>query len=242
MNIYAIGDLHLSLKKAVNPEDWDGLEEYKPMGIFGAVWEDHCYKIYINWNNIVQGDDIVLVPGDISWASTMEELEPDLDFIKRLPGRKLFVRGNHDYWWQRISKLRSVFPEDCILIQNDSFSFRNTAIGGSRGWIVPNDFQFTEQDRKIYNRELIRLEMSLKDMDSAADLRIVMLHYMPVDEKHNYNEVIELLKAYDIDICVYGHLHGTAHEISLNGEKWGIIFHLVSADFLGFVPKKIIEL
>src|SRR5690554_3343037 len=196
MNIFAIGDLHLSLKKPINTETWGELEEYKPMNIFGDMWEQHCYKIYKNWNNIVQDDDLVLVPGDISWAATLEELGPDLDFINRLSGRKVFIRGNHDYWWQKISRLRSIFPEDCYLLQNDSFSFGSVAVAGTRGWTVPNEYQYTEQDRKIYSRELIRLELSLKDMNSDADLRIAMLHYMPVDENHRCNEMISLLKEY----------------------------------------------
>lgn len=241
MNIFAIGDLHLSFKNKINIDNWEEVHEYKPMNIFGDKWEKHYYKIYKNWLKLVTAEDIVLIPGDISWATTFEELHPDLDFISKLPGKKVFIRGNHDYWWQGISKLRSKFPDNCYLIQNDSISFGNIAIAGSRGWTAPNDFKYNKKDDKIFNRELIRLKLSLEKLKNSANIRIVMIHYMPVNEKHQYNKIIELFKLYNIDLCIYGHLHGKeSHLNSLTGIKWGIKFCLVSADYLNFIPKQIL--
>ncbi|HHU92310.1 MAG TPA: phosphohydrolase [Halanaerobiaceae bacterium] len=241
MKVYAISDLHLSFKNKVVPGKWQEVEEYKPMNIFGEKWEKHYYRLYKNWLETVQAEDLVLLPGDISWASTGEELGPDLDFISHLPGKKIFVKGNHDYWWQGIGQLRTLFPEDSYLIQNDSISFGKIAIAGSRGWIVPNNIYFTERDEKIYKRELIRLQLSLDSLDKKAECRIAMLHYMPVNEEHQHNEIIDLLESYKIDICIYGHLHGEeAHANRLEGNFWGIDFHLVSADFLDFTPIRIL--
>lgn len=241
MKVYAISDLHLSFKEKIIPGDWEKVEEYKPMNIFGEKWEKHYCRLYENWLNTVNNDDLILLPGDISWATTVEELKPDLDFISLLPGQKVFVKGNHDYWWQKIGQLRTIFPEDSYLIQNDSVSFGKIGIAGSRGWIVPNKISFTERDEKIYNRELIRLQLSLDTLDERVEYRIVMLHYMPVNEEHQYNELIELLQSYQVDLCIYGHLHGAeAHSNRLEGNKWGIDFHLVSADFLNFVPLRLL--
>lgn len=260
MKVFAIGDLHLSFNDQVDTDNWDSVTEYKSMCIFGEKWNQHYRKIYENWTRIVSNDDIVLLPGDISWATTIDEIGPDIKFIDMLPGKKVFVRGNHDYWWQGISKMRSIFPDDFYLLQNDSREFGEIVIAGSRGWIVPNSYQFTEHDEKIFNRELIRLELSLNSIKNNHDAndkvnnansklhigqkdktRIVMLHYMPVNEKHEHNAVIELLTRHNVDICVYGHLHGEeAHHKRLEGKKWGIEFRLVSSDFLDFRPELIL--
>ncbi|MFW6306833.1 MAG: metallophosphoesterase [Bacillota bacterium] len=240
MKVYAIGDLHLSFKDFVNPYIWDKVEEYKSMSIFGDNWNEHYKKLYYNWNEVVSNNDVILIPGDISWATTLEELKPDLAFIDMLPGEKVFIRGNHDYWWQSINKLRGIFPDNTYLIQNDSLKFGSLAIAGSRGWITPNEYQFSEHDYKIFKREIIRLELSLKSIKNA-DKILVMMHYMPVNDSHQYNELIELMQDYNVDICIYGHLHDQeSHKNRLNGEKWGIEFQLVSADFLDFSPLEIV--
>lgn len=242
MNIFAIGDLHLSFNKKVIPGQWDLVELYKPMSLFGEKWEKHYQKIYENWWEIVSEDDLVLLPGDISWASDFVEAEHDFNFIAGLPGKKVLIRGNHDYWWQAISRLRSQVPENCYLIQNDSLNLQGVSVAGTRGWTVPNSFQFTEHDEKIYRRELVRLELSLKSIKMRGEKLIVMLHYMPVNEDHEKNEIIELLQDFQVDICIYGHLHGEeAHKTRLTGEKWGINFQLVSSDFLNFKPMKILD-
>lgn len=236
MKVYAIGDLHLSLKNRFNPVKGSVL--YKPMDLFGTNWDKHDLRVYKNWIKKISRDDLVLIPGDVSWADSIEEMTYDLDYLASLPGKKVFIRGNHDYWWQGINKMREVIPEDCYLLQNDSITFSNVAIAGSRGWTIPNTYQFNERDEKVYKRELIRLEMSLQTLpDDKEYKKIAMTHYMPVNDQHNKNEIICLLNEYDIDICIYGHLHGEdAHQIRIEGEKWGIKFYLVSSDFINFDP------
>lgn len=243
MKIFALADLHLSFSNKFIPQHWDEVEEYKPMACFGNNWKYHFYKIYQNWCNNVSQEDIVLIPGDISWASDLKELEFDLAFMDLLPGKKVLIRGNHDYWWQGIKKLRDFFPANFYLLQNDSLKGNGFAIAGSRGWTVPNSFQFSDHDLKIYQRELIRLELSLKNIGGVEVKKIVILHYMPVNESHEKNELIDLLLDYEVDICIYGHLHGKeAHNNALTGKKWGIEFHLVSSDYLDFNPKFICKI
>lgn len=241
MNVYAIGDLHLSFENRVVPGEWEQVKEYKPMGVFGETWEKHYQKIYENWCNTIKPEDLVLIPGDISWARTLEEAEYDFDFIDELPGKKVFIKGNHDYWWQGITKMRNILPESIYLIQNDFIELPGIIIAGSRGWVVPNSHEFTEHDKKIFQRELLRLELSLNKIEKTGGVLIVMLHYMPVNEKHEKNQLIELLIEKKVDICIYGHLHDEAHQIRLDGVKWGMRFKLVSADFLQFKPLKILE-
>ena len=245
MKVFAIGDHHLSFQRPVNPEDWTTGQELKPMSIFGDNWTDHYIKIYRNWREKVSTDDLVLIPGDISWANTLAEMEYDLAFINLLPGKKVLIKGNHDYWWQSISQLRSRLPDSFYLIQNDSIKFKELLIGGTRGWNIPVGNYATAQDRKIFQREVIRLELSLKDMVNSGDLtpeKIVLFHYMPVDESHQKNEMIELLQYYGVQTCLYGHLHGAkSHLVSLTGEKWGINFYLVSSDYINFKPKFILQ-
>jgi|SRR5690554_2280042 len=241
MNIFGIADLHLSFLKKVVPGKWEDVEEHKSMDIFGKTWEKHYRQLYENWLATVKEDDLVLIPGDISWANTLEEARYDFDFINILPGKKILIKGNHDYWWQGINRLRSSLPDNFYLIQNDSLKFNNITIAGSRGWLVPGSKDFSEHDKKIYNRELKRLELSLDTVSNASRMQIVMLHYMPVNEKHEKNEIIELLINRNVDICLYGHLHDEAHQIRLEGRKWGVNFQLISADFTGFKPLKIIE-
>jgi uncharacterized protein len=242
MAIYAIGDLHLSFSKEVIPGEWDKVEVYKPMELFGDKWREHYRRIYRNWLDLISDHDLVLIPGDISWANNLEEAEHDFDFLASLPGKRVFIRGNHDYWWQGIKQLRSAVPDDWYLIQNDSLYLSGISIAGTRGWIVPENNRHTEHDRKIYQRELNRLELSLKSIKTRGDRLVVMLHYMPVNEAHEENEIIELLQDFEVDLCIYGHLHGEeAHKNRIEGERWGINFKLVSADFLDFIPRKIME-
>lgn len=242
MNIFAIGDLHLSFKDRVVPGLWNKVVEYKPMNIFGDIWDKHYQKLYENWQETVNEEDIVLIPGDISWAQNFEEVKFDLDFINLLPGKKIIIKGNHDYWWDGIGKVRAIIPDKFFAIQNDSINLEGVSIAGTRGWIVPNENQFTEHDEKIYNRELNRLELSLKTT-KKSDKLIVMTHYMPTDENHTRNEFIDLMIDFNVDICIYGHLHGApSHKTRLTGEKWGIKFFLVSSDFINFTPEIILSL
>lgn len=235
MRIFALGDPHLSF----TPEG----VEYKPMGIFGDVWQDHGYKIKDGW--LAQGiteEDIVLLPGDISWAMTLEELKPDLAFLSELPGRKYIVKGNHDLWWESLKKISAVFPEDMAVLQNNSVLYGDTAICGTRGWTVPEDHFADPHDEKIFLRELARLRMSLETIPPEAKCRMVMMHYPPVNGKQEKSAFVELMEEFHVDICLYGHLHSYSLKNVLEGEHWGIDFQLVSADYLKFIPKLIREI
>ena len=157
--IWALADLHLSG------------QSNKPMDIFGSEWEDHPDRIMQGWKENVRDDDLIIVPGDISWAMHLEDAACDLDWLASLPGRKVLVRGNHDFWWKSISKVRDILPSGIRAIQNDHFFYQGWAICGTRGWICPGDSRFDhERDQKIYLREIQRLELSLK---SAYDLSLI---------------------------------------------------------------------
>lgn len=236
MKLFGISDLHLSFSKPVDPSNWDKVELYKPMDIFNNEWQDHYRKIYNNWCALVQPDDIVLMPGDISWATRLEEARYDVDFLALLPGTIYAIPGNHDYWWQGISKTREFVPDNVKLLQNDHVMIGDTAICGTRGWTCPNSQKFSEQDEKIYRRELIRLENSLRSVKGKPNEIIVMMHFMPTNESHEQSGFIELLLEYEVTRVIYGHLHDRARNYRLPDEAWGIKFHLVSADFVNFTP------
>lgn len=228
MTIYAIGDLHLSGSV------------HKPMDIFGDNWEDHGAQITENWKRTVNPEDIVLIPGDISWAMTLQEVKIDLDFIHNLPGKKILIKGNHDYWWQSISQLNKLY-DDMYFLQNTSYKIGDYAVCGSRGWACPGDAGMDEHNTKIYNREAKRLELSLDHgIKSGAKEIIVMLHYPPTNDKKESSLFTELFKKYPVSQVIYGHLHGKEFfDNSLRGIHEGIKYTLVSADAIGFNPCKI---
>lgn len=236
MKIFAIGDLHLSFSGRVEPPHWDDVNSYKPMNMFGPQWQEHYRKIYENWHRVVGKEDLVLLPGDISWAMKLDEALWDLGFIGCLPGRVAAVAGNHDYWWQSLARVRAALPPNMQVIQNDSLVIDNTAICGSRGWNCPGEEYFSDGDLKIYRRELIRMENSLKSAGQEAEKIIVMTHFMPTNTRHEKNEMVEIFEGYHVDTVVYGHLHGAAAGNRLPDEAWGIRFRLASADFLEFTP------
>lgn len=242
MNLYALADLHLSFTDFPNPMALSQTLEHKPMGIFGAVWENHAAKIYNNWLKVVSPEDVVAVPGDISWALNREKAVFDLYYLGLLPGTLVLIPGNHDYWWDRIGKVREMLPPNVRALQNDCLVFNRTALCGTRGWLCPNDREFTEHDEKIYRREVERLKLSLQSIPAGVDHIIVLMHYMPSNDKHERSAFIDLMVEYGVSVCVYGHLHAEAHHTRLPDEAWGIQFHLVSADFLDFTPKWIAEL
>jgi len=241
VSFFGISDLHLSFAKPVNPERWEEVELYKPMDIFNHEWHQHYRKIYNNWQALVEPRDIVLLPGDISWATRLEEARHDVDFLGLLPGTIVAVPGNHDYWWQSLSKVRKFIPENVLVIQNDHVMVGDTAICGTRGWVCPNGYQFNEQDEKIYKRELIRLENSLRSIKGNPSEIIVMMHYMPTNESHERSGFIDILCNFGVSTVVYGHLHDKARHYRLPDKAWGIRFHLVSADFINFCPVVITE-
>lgn len=237
LKIFGIGDLHLSFISPVTPGRWEEVHLSKPMDIFGADWHRHYQKIYESWNRVVGNDDLVLVPGDISWAMTLPEASFDLAFLGKLSGKIVMVRGNHDYWWQSIARVREMLPNNVTAIQNDSFLWGDVAICGSRGWLCPGSGGFSAQDDVVYCRELQRVELSLKAAPDQAKRVVLMTHFMPTTESHEPSGFVNLMEEYGVEACVYGHLHDTAHIIRLPEEKWGKKFFLVSADFVDFTPK-----
>lgn len=243
MKVFAIGDLHLSFNKKVNPLCWDSVEVNKPMDIFGEIWREHYRKIHDNWNNIVAAGDVVLMPGDISWALKLHEARFDFEFLGMLPGTIICVAGNHDYWWQSLAQVRAALPDNMKVIQNDHVQAGNIAICGSRGWWCPGSQYYKDEDLKIYRRELIRMENSLKSVDTGKVKDIIaLIHFMPTGERHEKSEFIDLFNKYNVKNVIYSHLHGAAAQLRLPEQAWGINFHLVSADFIKFNPALIMEL
>lgn len=226
MHIYAIGDLHLSFSAP------------KPMDVFGG-WDGHVSRLTQAWRACVKAEDAVLIPGDISWAMQLSGAQPDLDFIGSLPGNKILLRGNHDYWWASKTRVEAALPESVRLIQNDACTVGCYAVGGTRGWLLPNAAGFHEADRKIFDRELMRLSLSLAAMPEGKR-RLVMLHYPPLTAQQRDTEVTALLEAANVERVVYAHLHGPAHKSAFEGVHNGVTYELVSADYLQFMPKRIV--
>lgn len=228
MSVYAIGDLHLPGGEA------------KPMDIFGPHWADHFDRIAEDWHARVKPDDLVLIPGDTSWAMHLAKAREDLLRIGALPGRKVLLRGNHDYWWSSISRVRAALPEGMYALQNDALAFGDVVVCGARGWLCPSaSTPLPENDAKIYCRELSRLALSLEAADALrGGMRpwvIAMLHYPPFADKNQPTEVTALLTQHGVEDAVYGHLHGPGLAGAFSGEMAGVCYHQVSCDGLGFV-------
>ncbi len=226
MRIYAIADLHLSLTSE------------KPMDVFGEAWRGHTEKLERNWRDTVAEDDLVLIPGDISWAMQLNAALPDLLFLGALPGKKILIKGNHDYWWSAIGRVRAALPAGMRALQNDSFAEDGVGICGSRGWLCPGSGNFTADDEKIYKRELDRLSLSICSLPDV-ETKIAMLHYPPFADKDRGSGFTERFEAAGVQIAVYGHLHGEANRNAFEGERNGIVYHCVAADKLDFTPKRI---
>lgn len=230
--IWAIGDLHLDYKKE------------KPMDVFGKAWKNHEEKIFEAWRERVAPDDTVLVVGDISWALKLEEGKKDLARIDDLPGRKILIKGNHDYWWSSLNKLNELGLETVDFLHNTGMVVGNVAICGSRGWTDIDAGSVDEQDEKIYKRELNRLKLSIDAMEKEAEEkeishRIAMLHYPPFSSKGEPNDFADILKEAKIDLCVYGHLHSYGHKFVVEGEFDGVRYQCVSSDYIGFKVQKL---
>lgn len=234
MKIFAIGDLHLSFGETVE----------KPMDIFGGQWVGHTEKLHNNWTEMIGPDDVVIICGDISWGLRQEEAMADLDWVHNLPGRKILFKGNHDLWWQSLSKLNKLYEDGTMLfVQNKCVMLdEKTAICGTRGWTCPGTEGFGEHDRKIYDREVLRLRMSLDDAKAAGAENIIgVLHYPPTNEKHHKSGFTDLMSEYGVKTCVYGHLHGRdAFKNGLKGEYNGVEYKLVSLDYLQGRPEEVI--
>lgn len=224
MALYALGDLHLS--EAVN----------KPMDVFGPEWDHHTQRIQKQWAETVSPSDVVLLPGDISWAMTLDEAAPDLRFIGQLPGQKVMIRGNHDYWWSGISKVRNHLAVGHFAIQNDAIELGGYAVCGTRGWILPTHPKFMAEDRTIFERECMRFRMSLELAKKLGKPIIAMIHYPPCSNAGEPTPFTDLMSEYEVSLCVYGHLHGVAHRYAFEGTLDGVRYQLVSADYLKFRP------
>lgn len=233
MSLFAISDLHLALQVE------------KPMDVFGADWKNHHDKIAHHWRNTISENDTIVISGDISWAMKLAEAADDLNFIDALPGKKVMIKGNHDYWWESYTKIKKALPESIVALQNNHYPYDNDygiAICGTRGWQVPsqssaNDY---EHDQKIFRRELHRLELSLNSAWQAGyNHPVVALHYPPIINKKPEQQLMEIMQLYNVKICLYGHLHGKDHAFAYTGCKNGIRFFFTACDYLNFKPLKI---
>lgn len=227
MALYAIGDLHLSL----------GCD--KPMDVFGGRWLNYVDKLGEGFSALAS-DDVTVLCGDLSWGMSLEQAREDFMFIDRLPGRKIILKGNHDYWWSTASKAMRFFEENGIstidILHNNCFYYGDTALCGTRGWFYEEE-RSASHDKKIMLREIGRLETSLKAAGEKS--KIVFLHYPPKFLNYECPEILELLVKYGVSECCYGHIHGKGCPAAFQGEKNGVRFRLVSADHVNFSPVKV---
>ena len=236
MKIFAIGDLHLSFGEDVE----------KPMDIFGERWVNHAEKLKEKWVATVSPEDIVIICGDISWGLRLEEAAADFAWIKELPGKKVLFKGNHDLWWQSTGKLNKLYgDEEMVFVQNGTYiteiDGRKIAICGSRGWICPGQEGFSQDDKKIYDREILRLRMSFDEGKKAEpDIIVGVLHFPPTNDKLQDSEFTRIMSEYGVTTCVYGHLHGRdAFKNGLQGIFNGVRYELMSLDYLEAQPKEV---
>lgn len=223
MKFFAISDLHICSAGT------------KPMDIFGSRWENYLEKIFDDWNEKVSDDDVVLMSGDMSWAMDLPEALVDLSILYPLKGKKVIIRGNHDYWWKSISKIRNSLPEGFYALQNDCVKFGNTIICGARGWCVDGSPDFKEQDRKIYLRETERFKLALNAAEKVrqeGDEIICLIHYPPFNAKRENSLFTDLFEAHGVKKVVYGHLHGKDSRTDLKIVKNGVEYYLTSCDQL----------
>lgn len=225
MSLFTIADLHLSL----------GTD--KPMDVFSG-WDNYVEKLSENWRKIITDNDTVVIAGDISWAMKLSETDRDFEFINNLPGTKILLKGNHDYWWDTVSKINRNLSEyefnTIKVLFNNSFEVEDYAVCGTRGWTLDNE---TDEDIKILSRECGRLRMSLESAKDSGKELVVFLHYPPIFGNQVQDDIIDLLVEYGVRKCYYGHIHGpNLIKAAFNGEYKGINFKLISCDALGFMP------
>lgn len=238
MSIYIIGDLHLSFSQD------------KPMSIFGQNWEGHTEKIREDWLKKVKPEDTVILAGDFSWATYLEETYADFCYLNELPGKKILLKGNHDYWWTTVTSMKRYLQEKEIenvdFLFNNSFEIENKVFVGTRGWALLD----SENSQKMIKREVDRLELSIKsaiEQYGEEKEMIAIMHYPPISTssmKNEYtyeSEFLEIMKQYHIKTCYYAHLHGASHKDAIEGEIEGINFKLISADYLDFKLEKIVD-
>ena len=227
MALYTIGDLHLSLGGS------------KPMDIFGDKWANHVERLRESFSHLT-ADDVTVLAGDLSWGISLEESLPDFQFIDALPGRKIILKGNHDYWWSTQAKFTKFCLEhgfeDLNLLNNNCYFYEDIAICGTRGWFFEEE-RSGQHDEKVFRRELIRLEASLKAAGQTQ--KLVFLHYPPRYKGYTCREILDLLEKYQVRQCFYGHLHGGSHKLAMEGLWDGVEYRLLSADYIGFQPYKV---
>lgn len=235
MALFAISDLHLDIKS-----------NQKSMEVFGPRWKQYTERIASNWKRVVTEHDTVIIPGDISWALATEDALDDLKWIDALPGQKIIMKGNHDFWWSTVSKMKRFFYENCIttidILNNNAMEAENFILAGSRGWFVDKSIQNTELNvdyDKILNREIIRLSMSLNEAAklSATQSReiLVFFHFPPIWGDFRCEPILNILKEHHIKRCFFGHIHG-CYDVPSSFESDGIRFQIISADYLNFLP------
>lgn len=224
MALYAIGDTHLSLSSG------------KPMDVFGGGWEGYVDKLKEGFAH-VRPEDTVVLCGDLSWGMSLEEAREDFAFLDALPGQKLILKGNHDYWWTTASKMKKFFAENGFstlsILHNNCFEYEDIALCGTRGWFFEENA--APQSSKVLHRELQRLETSLQAAGERE--KLCFLHYPPLYQGYSCPEILELLERYGVKACYYGHLHGGSHRLAREGTFGTVSYHLVSADYLRFYPK-----
>ena len=224
MALYAIGDTHLAIGKD------------KPMDVFGPVWDNHTEKLRAGFSKL-NDDDVCVICGDISWGMGLEGTLEDFLFIDSLPGRKIILKGNHDYWWSTASKAKKFFAAHGItsidILNNNCFFYGDTALCGTRGWFYEEETG-GEHDKKIMLREVGRLKTSLEAAGERE--KLVFLHYPPVYQRYRCEEILSLLRVHQVALCCYGHIHGKGCRLSMNGFSGGCEFRLVSADYVNFEP------
>ena len=224
MAVFAIADLHLS-----------GNPPTKPMHVFSPDRQNYWTKIQTDWMSRVSPDDWIILAGDTSWGMRWKDAEPDLREIAALPGKKIFIRGNHDYWWSTISKMRRLSDPSLFFLQNNFIAVGEFAVCGSRGWITPDDPAFSASDAPIYHREFQRIQLSLESAKKAGYLRLILAtHFPPARNLSNINSFTELLEEYAVETCVFGHLHGESATTAPIGKMQSAACHLVACDALEF--------
>ena len=233
MSLYVIGDLHLTFS-----------DPSKTMEVFPG-WENYQERIEKNWLETVKPEDTVVIAGDLSWGMSLQQAEPDFRFINGLPGRKLILKGNHDYWWVTKKKMETFFAENGFdtldIIHNNHYAYENYGICGTRGWVNGTDGSRDVQDEKVLKREVQRLETSIKSAVGAGLEPLVFMHYPPIFASNFNYDILEILYRYNIKECYYGHIHGrSAHELCVKNTYDGVNFHLISGDYIHFMPEKVL--
>ncbi len=221
MKIFAISDLHISTNTN------------KPMDVFGGNWVNYLDKIRADWVEKVGDNDLVLIGGDISWAMNIEQAKSDVFSLADLKGKKILIKGNHDYWWSGIGKVRDMLPENFFALQNDSIRFDGVVICGSRCWSVPGSPDFNEHDLKLYLREAERLKLSLKSaikIKEQDDKLIALIHYPPFNARREDTEFTKMFEEFGVDTVIYGHLHGKSVRSDKLVVKNGVKYYLTSCD------------